>query len=428
MERFFETLKLTNGACVLRKLSITIPNEDTKKVIEIFEETGYEFSVIEGKETNLIITAVHEDDLGPLITDLQKEGIGRVTGTLYVSSAELVIPYKPRKMKVSGAKRIAIEELYRDVEQGSKFNRNYIVFIILSAILSSLGLLNNNIVAVIASMVIAPLMGPIIGTSLGTVLSDKKLFKEGLKAEGLGLALSIATGFIIGYLYPEAEVTTEILIRASPTLFDVGLAVVSGSAAAICFTSGIATALVGIAIAAALMPPAVNVGLGLALQRYDIALGSSLLLLTNVFSINITALVVFWLKDVRPTLSLRRKKLAKGLVRKRGFLVAVAILVLCLPIGITTYNAIVQNSVQRSTTRIVEEEIARIPGAEVEEIDTVLNLQRRELFVKVEIVSENPIGTEVARTIATRVEQETGFATTVEIRTFIVQSVRYEAS
>jgi uncharacterized hydrophobic protein (TIGR00341 family) len=409
----------------MRKLSITIPAEDTKKVKEILEETGYEFSVIEGKDTNLVVTAIHADDVGPLITDLQKEGIGRVTGTLYVSQAELVIPYKPHRMNLTGAKRIAIEELYRDVEQGSKLDRNYVIFIALSAILASLGLLANNVVAVIASMVIAPLMGPIIGTSLGTVLSDKKLFKEGLKAEIIGLLLSIAAGFIIGLLYPEAEVTSEILLRATPTLFDVGLAVVSGSAAAICFTSGIATALVGIAIAAALMPPAVNVGLGLALQRYDIALGSALLLLTNVFSINITALAVFWLKDVKPTLSLRRKKLARGLARRRGFLVVVSLLVLCLPIGITTYNAIVHNNVNRTTIRIVEEEIANIPETQVEDIGTLLNIPRRELFVEIDVTSENPIGIEVAETIAHRIQQETGFTTTVEIRTFIVQSVRY---
>jgi uncharacterized hydrophobic protein (TIGR00341 family) len=409
----------------MRKLSITVPSEDTKKVIEILEETGYDFSVIEGKTTSWFQLPVHADDVGPLITELQKEGIGRVTGTLYVSSAELVLPYKPQKMNVTGVKRIAIEELYRDVEQGTKLDRNYIIFIVLSSILASLGLLANNVVAVIASMVIAPLMGPIIGTSLGTVLSDRKLFKEGLKAEIFGLVLSIAAGFIIGLLYPEAEVTSEILLRASPTLFDVGLAVVSGSAAAICFTSGIATALVGIAIAAALMPPAVNVGLGLALQRYDIALGSALLLLTNVFSINITALAVFWLKDVKPTLSLRRKKLAKGLARKRGFLVVVSLLVLCLPIGITTYNAVVQNNVNRTTIRIVGEEIANIPEAQVEDISTLLNIPRRELFVEIDVTSEDPIGVKVAEIIAQRIQQETGFTTTVEIRTFIVQSVRY---
>ncbi len=409
----------------MRKLSITVPSEDTKKVIQLLEETGYDFSIIEGKATNLIMAAVHTDDVGPLITELQKEGIGRVTGTLYVSQAELVLPYKPHKMNTTGVKRIAIEELYRDVEQGTKLDRNYVIFIVLSAILASLGLLANNVVAVIASMVIAPLMGPIIGTSLGTVLSDKKLFKEGLKAEIFGLLLSIAAGYIIGILYPEAEVTSEILLRASPTLFDVGLAVVSGSAAALCFTSGIATALVGIAIAAALMPPAANVGLGLALQRYDIALGSALLLLTNVFSINITALAVFWLKDVKPTLSLRRKKLARGLARRRGFLVVVSLLVLCLPIGITTYNAIVQNNVNRTTIRIVGEEIANIPEAQVEDIGTLTNIPRRELFVEVDVTSEDPIGVEVAEIIAQRIQQETGFTTTVEIRTFIVQSVRY---
>ncbi len=412
----------------MRKLSITVPSEDTKKVVQLLEETGYDFSIIEGKATNLIMFAVHTDDVGPLITELQKEGIGRVTGTLYVSSAELVLPYKPHKMNITGVKRIAIEELYRDVEQGTKLDRNYVIFIVLSAILASLGLLANNVVAVIASMVIAPLMGPIIGTSLGTVLSDKKLFKEGLKAEIFGLLLSIAAGYIIGILYPEAEVTSEILLRASPTLFDVGLAVVSGSAAALCFTSGIATALVGIAIAAALMPPAANVGLGLALQRYDIALGSALLLLTNVFSINITALAVFWLKDVKPTLSLRRKKLARGLARRRGFLVVVSLLVLCLPIGITTYNAIVQNNVNRTTIRIVGEEIANIPEAQVEDIGTLTNIPRRELFVEVDVTSEDPIGVEVAETIAQRIQQETGFTTTVEIRTFIVQSVRYNPS
>ncbi|WP_287584151.1 hypothetical protein, partial [Candidatus Borrarchaeum sp.] len=97
----------------MRKISITVPTEDTKKVIEILEETGYEFSVIEGKDTSAIYLAVHTDDVGPLITELQKEGIGRVTGTVYVSQAELVIPYKQHKMNTTGAKRIAIEELYR---------------------------------------------------------------------------------------------------------------------------------------------------------------------------------------------------------------------------------------------------------------------------------------------------------------------------
>jgi uncharacterized hydrophobic protein (TIGR00341 family) len=411
----------------MRKLSITIPAEDTKKVTEILKETGYEFSIIEGKDTNLIMLAVHTDDVGSIVTELQKEGIGRVTGTLYVSSTELVIPYTARKMKTEGPKRIAIEELYRDVEQGSTLDRSYVIFIVLSAILASLGLLSNNVVAVIASMVISPLMGPIIGTSLGTVLTDKKLFKNGLKAEILGLVLSVVAGFIIGILYPEADVTTEILVRSAPTIFDVGLAIVSGSAAALCFTSGIATALVGIAIAASLMPPACNIGIAIALQRYDIASGSTLLLLSNVFSINITALVIFWIKDVKPTLSLRKQKLAKGLARKRGFLVVLGILVLCLPMGVTTYNAYMQNYVYRLSTRVAEEEIAKIPRATIEQLNTVLDINNKKLYVSIEVASEKPISSEVAEIIATRIAQESGFATTVEIKTFLVQSARFEA-
>jgi len=34
----------------MRKLSITVPSEDTKKVETVLLEAGYEFSVIEGKD------------------------------------------------------------------------------------------------------------------------------------------------------------------------------------------------------------------------------------------------------------------------------------------------------------------------------------------------------------------------------------------
>jgi len=55
--------------------------------------------------------------------------------------------------------RIALEKIKNDLKDSSKPSFNYFVFIILSALIASAGLILNSPAVLIASMIISPLMG-----------------------------------------------------------------------------------------------------------------------------------------------------------------------------------------------------------------------------------------------------------------------------
>jgi uncharacterized hydrophobic protein (TIGR00271 family) len=81
-------------------------------------------------------------------------------------------------------------------------------------------------------------------------------------------------------------VDSEILSRTNPTLIDFGIAMAAGMAGAFANSRrSISSALPGVAIAVALVPPLSVVGIGLSLGQQEITVGSSLLFCTNLICI-----------------------------------------------------------------------------------------------------------------------------------------------
>lgn len=116
-----------------------------------------------------------------------------------------------------------------------------------------------------------------------------------LIALALGTALSLAVSALITYLSPLHEPTAEILARTRPNLFDLLVAIFSGVAGAYTTIKRKGEALVGVAIATALMPPLAVVGYGLALGDFRIAGGAAFLFMTNLLAIALcTTLVARW--------------------------------------------------------------------------------------------------------------------------------------
>ena len=92
------------------------------------------------------------------------------------------------------------------------------------------------------------------------------------------------------------------LARGSPGVFDLIVAFVSGMAAA--YASGrpnLVSALPGVAIAAALVPPIATAGLGLAAGQWQLAAGALLLFLTNIVAIVLGAACSLWAVGIRGT-------------------------------------------------------------------------------------------------------------------------------
>ena len=204
---------------------------------------------------------------------------------------DLTIPQMAR------AERIA---LYDKLNSGSEWNFDFMTLISLSTAIAALGLLQDSAAVVIGAMLVAPLMTPILGAGLALVQGNFPLLKTAGRAIVSGYLMALLIGLCAGLVFPIRELTPQLEARGGPTILDLGVAFLSGLAAAFCLARpGLLAALPGVAIAAALVPPIATTGVCMALGESAVARGSALLFATNVVAIILGAAVSLYASGVR---------------------------------------------------------------------------------------------------------------------------------
>ena len=203
-----------------------------------------------------------------------------------------------RGLKIdSESKALVYSRLYESAEISSL---SYWLEVILSAGIATFGLVQNSPAVIIGAMLISPLMGPILSMGLALAVGDFYLSLRSVLNLVLSVAVSILLAGLLVWWLPFHTVTQEILSRIHPNLLDLGIAILSGIAGSVVVCRGGTgdgiTALPGVAIAVALMPPlcVVGFGMGSAFNR-EIMYGASLLFLTNLVAIVSSAFAVFLL-------------------------------------------------------------------------------------------------------------------------------------
>ncbi len=191
--------------------------------------------------------------------------------------------------------------LYSQIYDSAELvSAGYLLDLIFSAGIATLGLVLNSPAVVIGAMLISPLMGPIMASGLAFAASDIYLGVKSLLNLVGSVVASVAFSAILVWLLPFQSPTGEILARTQPNLLDLGVAVFSGLAGSFVMvrslSGGVASALPGVAIAVALMPPLCTVGFGLGSGwNWQIISGAGLLFLTNLVAISASAFLVFYL-------------------------------------------------------------------------------------------------------------------------------------
>lgn len=217
--------------------------------------------------------------------------------------------------KVTGWVRGKVPQLNRELrvnlvdrlQLSSEFNFDFIALISLSTLIAALGLIRNSASVVIGAMLIAPLMTPLAGTGFALVQGNEKLIKIAAKSVVFGFAVAYLIAFLTGLLVPGIRMEPEMIARGAPNLLDLLVALASGVAAAYAMgRPGLYSALPGVAIAAALVPPIATSGIALAhptmeymanantMYGWQLALGSLLLFLTNIVAIVLGTAITFW--------------------------------------------------------------------------------------------------------------------------------------
>lgn len=196
--------------------------------------------------------------------------------------------------------RVSRMELYQDVYNACGVTPMFLAMVALSTVVASVGLLRDNVSAIIGAMVIAPLLGPNAALALATTLADWRLAARALSSGVLGLLLAFGMAAALGHFW-EIDVTIrEIAVRTEITLFDLAIALAAGVAGSLAFTAGVPASLVGVMVAVALLPPTVVFGMLLGSQQWEPAVGAGLILFANVTAVNVTAVGTFLMLGLRP--------------------------------------------------------------------------------------------------------------------------------
>jgi uncharacterized hydrophobic protein (TIGR00271 family) len=239
--------------------------------------------------------------------------------------------------------------LLASVARDARLDQKYLLLITLSAVIATLGLLQNSPAVVIGAMLVSPLLGPIMGIGFGVATLDSGLIKRSLLTLAAGMAMAILVAMVLVWLSPVQDVTGELRARTQPNLLDLGVAVVGGVAGVYAILRRLSGVMVGVAIATALVPPLSTIGFGLATGRPDFAMGAALLFLTNTLAITFAATAVARMNRFGP--SLTPKHTAMQVV---GILAVLGLLSVPLAVSL---NKIAREVAARSAVQAVIDEL-----------------------------------------------------------------------
>ena len=244
------------------------------------------------------------------------------------------------------------ETASRRIKDGIGFRGANAWLLAFSIVIASAGLNVNSTAVIIGAMLISPLMGPIIGAGLSVGTNDLDLLKYSAKNLLVMVLISLAASTLFFLLSPlELVNPTELLARTRPTIFDVLIAFFGGLA-------GImensrkeqGTALAGVAIATALMPPLCTAGYGISTLSGRFFFGAmSLFLINCVFIILATYLMVKYLR-FRTVTSLEPRQ-----ALQRSRMMTAVVLAFVIPSIITAVSLTRDNNFERNAEAFVRE-------------------------------------------------------------------------
>ena len=174
----------------------------------------------------------------------------------------------------------------------------------IAVIVATVGLYRNSAGVVIAAMLIAPLMTPILGIASAMVMGRPRRAFYLFLAVAIASVGNIALSFLILYIADAPlgmKFPSEVLARTDPGLEEMMVALAAGIAGAyVQVRKEEASLLPGVAIGVSLVPPLSASGMLLYFAQPALAWEATLLFVTNLVAIVLSACGVFFILGMRP--------------------------------------------------------------------------------------------------------------------------------
>ena len=175
---------------------------------------------------------------------------------------------------------------------------DFYLMVSLSAIITALGLITDNIALVIAGMIVAPLLSPILAMALGYVIVSFKMFWRSFKILVLSTILATIFSILIGLVFRINSGEISLIEKMEISWLTFTIALVAGIIASYGWTRpNSKDYLSGIAIAVTIIPPLASLGLILSDLNMGLFIYILNFFLMNVVGIFFGSLIVFSLMN-----------------------------------------------------------------------------------------------------------------------------------
>ena len=289
----------------LQLVKVSLPIEEAENVRQLLSSYPEFKSESVLKTPQLVVKILVEKEQAETVIDRLREKLAHLEGfKLQQLPVETVLTeayaISPEPKAENEDPRQHHHQVYDRVSQSVRFCSTEIAMVIISTIIAAIGLLEGNQVVIIGAMVIAPLLKPNMALGVATTFGDLSLAIRTVKVGLTEICISLLLSILLGVLVPVNLEMPEIAMRTTVNLPDVALAFASGVAGAISLTVGEQSAVVGVMVSVALLPPLVVLGMLIGSQLWSPAIGTVVLVSLNIVCLNLAAIATFWLRDIRP--------------------------------------------------------------------------------------------------------------------------------
>ena len=192
-------------------------------------------------------------------------------------------------------KNRAVEEII----ESSTPRKSFLVMIAVSAVLATMGILDDNAAVIIGGMLVAPMLSPILAIALGIEMADVRLIRRSFKVVIVFVLYAVGSSLIFALLLNQGGVDIENLnhemsLRVETGLTTILIALVAGFGASLSLVrSELTKFMSGVAIAVALIPPLAMSAIGISILNFNIFYNAFASFCINLVGIILAALVVF---------------------------------------------------------------------------------------------------------------------------------------
>lgn len=211
------------------------------------------------------------------------------------------------------------KEFVSNIINSSAPNIDFYLMVIFSTVITTLGLISNNVPLIIAGMIVAPLLSPILAISLGFVTINIKLIWRSIKIIFMAILFSVIFSTLTGAIFNININQVDYLNNIEINWLTFTISFMAGVIASFSWTrENIKDYLSGVAIAVTIIPPLSLLGLLIYNYNSDLIIKDLLFFLMNIAGIFLGATLVFLFMNFHKTKKTIEKNIEKEIKKEES--------------------------------------------------------------------------------------------------------------